>query len=460
MSSNFDAYHKWLSIPPSEQPPNHYRLLGLGLFESDPDVISAAGDRQMAHVKTYKNGPHAALSQELLNEIAAAKLCLLKPAKKEIYDEQLRRGFAGQRTAQLRAVLQGAATPAAIPNRASASSLPPPPFAVPPQLEDSNRELRRPAFGTTAIVAAGGAIVLLLVGAIAVAVSLRHGTQATNSGDPSSPTTRIAATTPTDAANSNGSSKTDVSATLPPSPAVTGGTGIPAIPRPTATGEHKTDVSRVSSPISPPTNPPLAAVTGAAEVKPPDSVGDSKAKQVNDPTKSNPPGNVAPKKWDVPDESAQTAAEKRFSEIFDGAAAPQLVLQKAKPLTDGPLVYVALNKALGAGISQGDVALVGQITDDLSRRFTVDEAPLRAKALFDLRSHIATTPGWESLASAALPLIDEAVAANQPALALSLAETALIAARKSGNLELVRKATLRVVTLQEQGSAGRESGTR
>jgi hypothetical protein len=34
----FDPYRKWLGIPPEEQPPNHYRLLGIALFEDDPDV--------------------------------------------------------------------------------------------------------------------------------------------------------------------------------------------------------------------------------------------------------------------------------------------------------------------------------------------------------------------------------------------------------------------------------------
>jgi len=50
----FDPYRKWLGIPPEEQPPDHYRLLGIARFESDPDVISNAADRQMVHVRSYQ----------------------------------------------------------------------------------------------------------------------------------------------------------------------------------------------------------------------------------------------------------------------------------------------------------------------------------------------------------------------------------------------------------------------
>ena len=49
----------------------------VALFESDPDVIANAADRQMAHVRTFQTGPNAAHSQRLLNELAAAKVCLL-----------------------------------------------------------------------------------------------------------------------------------------------------------------------------------------------------------------------------------------------------------------------------------------------------------------------------------------------------------------------------------------------
>ncbi|HUY91886.1 MAG TPA: NPCBM/NEW2 domain-containing protein [Pirellulales bacterium] len=87
----FDPYRKWLGIPAAEQPPNHYRLLGIALFESDPDVIDTAADLRMSHLRTYQTGPNSALSQKLLNEVAAAKLCLLDPSRKAVYDAELRR---------------------------------------------------------------------------------------------------------------------------------------------------------------------------------------------------------------------------------------------------------------------------------------------------------------------------------------------------------------------------------
>jgi hypothetical protein len=90
MSAGFDPYHRWLGIRPEEQPPNHYRLLGLSSFEDDREAISDAASRQMAHVRTYQLGPNAAESQRILNELAAAKVCLLTPEKKAAYDAALR----------------------------------------------------------------------------------------------------------------------------------------------------------------------------------------------------------------------------------------------------------------------------------------------------------------------------------------------------------------------------------
>jgi hypothetical protein len=90
MSDTFNGYHVWLGIPAQEQPPNHYRLLGIAPFETDLDVIDHAADRQMAHVRTFQGGRHQSLSQQILNELSGARLCLLNPAKKSAYDEGLR----------------------------------------------------------------------------------------------------------------------------------------------------------------------------------------------------------------------------------------------------------------------------------------------------------------------------------------------------------------------------------
>jgi len=90
VATNFDPYWKWLGIPPEEQPPNHYRLLGVALFESDEEVIGNAADRQMLHLRTFQSGTYSDLSQRLLNELAAARLTLLHPKKRAAYDSQLR----------------------------------------------------------------------------------------------------------------------------------------------------------------------------------------------------------------------------------------------------------------------------------------------------------------------------------------------------------------------------------
>ena len=88
MSEAFDPYSQWLGIP-EDQPPNHYRLLGVSDFEKDLDEISRAADERMALVKTYQLGKYSDLSQQILNELASARTCLLNPASRAIYDEQL-----------------------------------------------------------------------------------------------------------------------------------------------------------------------------------------------------------------------------------------------------------------------------------------------------------------------------------------------------------------------------------
>lgn len=90
MADEFDPYLQWLSIRDPQRPPNHYRLLGVELFEEDPVVLTHAADRQMSYVRKFQAGKRSAESQQLLNEIAAAKVCLLQPQKKAAYDAKLK----------------------------------------------------------------------------------------------------------------------------------------------------------------------------------------------------------------------------------------------------------------------------------------------------------------------------------------------------------------------------------
>jgi Concanavalin A-like lectin/glucanases superfamily len=94
MPDDFDPYHVWLGIPPDEQPANRYRLLGIRAFESNPDVIDNAADRQTVHLRTFQGGKHGLLTQRLLNEVASARVCLLNPQSKAAYDQQLRAALA------------------------------------------------------------------------------------------------------------------------------------------------------------------------------------------------------------------------------------------------------------------------------------------------------------------------------------------------------------------------------
>jgi hypothetical protein len=113
MEEPFDPYLRWLAIRDPKRPPNHYRMLGIDLFESDAEVIKNAADRQMTHVRSFQSGKHSADSQRILNELAAAKICLLSPEKKAAYDAVLR--------GEVRPTLRVTTPPPVNPSRDSAA---------------------------------------------------------------------------------------------------------------------------------------------------------------------------------------------------------------------------------------------------------------------------------------------------------------------------------------------------
>ncbi len=93
MTTTLDVYKEWLGIPEGVRPPNHYELLRLVKFQDEADKIRANYKKLNAHVRKYASGQFSVRSQELLNELAKAMLCLTDPQAKREYDESLGRVF-------------------------------------------------------------------------------------------------------------------------------------------------------------------------------------------------------------------------------------------------------------------------------------------------------------------------------------------------------------------------------
>src|SRR6185369_10644582 len=118
MADDFDPYYTWLGIRPEEQPPDHYRLIGLKRFEDNADVIANATDRQMQFLRSMQVGKKSAQSQTLLNEISAAGGCLLDPQRKAKYDLELK----AQEAAAAQAAKAAAAKARPLPKATSLDS--------------------------------------------------------------------------------------------------------------------------------------------------------------------------------------------------------------------------------------------------------------------------------------------------------------------------------------------------
>jgi hypothetical protein len=83
MSAEFDPYYKWPGIPPQEQPPNHYRLLGLPVYTADAEVIQNAADQRMAHLRVLQVGQQSAISEQLIKAVTAAQCaCFSRRSKR------------------------------------------------------------------------------------------------------------------------------------------------------------------------------------------------------------------------------------------------------------------------------------------------------------------------------------------------------------------------------------------
>src|SRR5687768_7675812 len=90
MSDTLNPYADWLQVAGGNRAPNHYELLGLALFESDPEQIRSRYWDCYEKVRAYEVGNYTERAVALLEELSQAFQCLTDPDGKRQYDERLR----------------------------------------------------------------------------------------------------------------------------------------------------------------------------------------------------------------------------------------------------------------------------------------------------------------------------------------------------------------------------------
>ena len=91
MPQTLDVYRDWLKITDAARPLSHYQLLRLKVFEDNTAKVREHYRAMNTHVRKYAAGEFATQSQELLNELAKAMLCLTDAQRKGEYDAALGR---------------------------------------------------------------------------------------------------------------------------------------------------------------------------------------------------------------------------------------------------------------------------------------------------------------------------------------------------------------------------------
>ena len=108
MAQELDVYRDWLGIKETTRPLDNYQILRLKRFEDDTSKIRSHYQKMNEHVRKFALGEHAVRSQELLNELAKAMLCLTDQQRKREYDAALGRNVEDRADAAHAAALGAA----------------------------------------------------------------------------------------------------------------------------------------------------------------------------------------------------------------------------------------------------------------------------------------------------------------------------------------------------------------
>lgn len=435
MAEDFDPYYRWFGIPPEEQPPHHYRLLAIKLFEDQPDVIETASDQRMMLLHSFQTGKHAAVSQRLLNEVAAAKICLLNAAKKAEYDRALKARLAAVTPRSL-AVAQPiealAETDSAMEELIPAGSAELPwslleaPIQTPATAQPTShfKPESRPVDWRRRVSIAVGAGVALLAGATILWTRLQ--------GQPGSVERPLAAATEATAEPGESTPRETSKEHSPPPPPV-----VPAVADPT-------------KPVPPSVDPPAKPVVARLEISS-DRQGVPRSFSVLGPPPSvsvRPifPGqqeqaapSVPATKLPVPSAESQEKLLRQVKEIFEEDAPPsELAKVGKKEIEEGRKSagntdehYVLLRRGCELAAKGGDLDAAVAAADEIGARFEDDALLMRMRAMAWAAAANLKPEDKEYVIHQALPVLDEAVASGKIPEAEKLAALLLTAAERA-----------------------------
>ena len=463
MATQFDPYHKWLGIPPTEQPPHYYRLLGIAPFEPDGDVIEGAASRQMSYLRECGLGPQQAFSQKLLNEVSAAKLTLLNPQKKAFYDQQLRNKLLGA-PQRVQAAVQRPVVPF-IRNEPTTVSQ-----AMATRHANNSMPLILAAVGG-AVLLVGGIGFMAISGEAVVAVNHQSGTSTTTpetTTPPKSPVVKQAdnpekmvprPVAPRPVAPSPPDTVPESPATSNPFPNSKGGRPIhsqtlptPSVPwvpeknTQTPEGEPGEGIGRPPI-VNPNIRPPLGnrPIPTFGEGQPPAS----NPREPN-PREFNPEPVVEEvKREPVPEKELLTKAEQVIKEVFkerfmsrvpqEQAALAQELFKSGSETKDAPSRYVMLREArdLAAGRLVCDLKLALDIVDAMDKSFEIEAVEEKFAVVKAVTPNLRLPNASQILSHVCLQLSSEAMEADKYDTAKQLVAMASAHATRSKNFQLV-----------------------
>lgn len=431
LTGSFDAYHTWLGIRPEDQPPNHYRLLGIEPFEADPAVIDHAAEQRMVYLRTLQIGRNSSLSQKLMNEVAVAKICLLNPEKKAAYDRHLRES---QRTSQaplpppvlpISAVAQSPITSNSNANSTDAEAA------------ASNRLYHYStwivAIGTISLLAIVGFVVHIWPGASSdipqpsvnsAKVSIAD-SSALASGNESR-AHQEKKVTPTAASAEPIATEADLRSSQQgpeTSPSTTPGSGEPEVSEHAAT-ESDLQPDRSGKPAT----PTIQNVAGS-----PENVAPAPAPPPLSPE--------AATRLPVPSDAIQAEIAQRIDSVFKVADAKtrQERLKVAGELYelgrnsqgDSNEQFVLLRRAMEVAGEAGDAAIMLETVDAIGERFEIDTWKAKLVVLEGFAKNANTSDRVVGLIEAIASTVDQALAAKRYHVAFQLIDLAYSASSRS-----------------------------